>query len=309
MPKIGDGGQRAERRENGGRPDDSDNAEDSGDDEPDQHHRPEYAADKGRAVALDEKQDDEDRDRQRDYGAPHLRRINLQPLDRAQDRNRRRYRAVAVQQGGADEADHDHCRPPFVALGAPRADQSEQRQNAAFAVVVGAHDQDRVFDGDDDDQRPEDQRHDANHRFWRNLSAGTRGLRGDIESIERARADVAEHDAHARQRRRRPRARAHLPGHCVNLRRCAHWARPSPDDSLTEAETAPIACGWQPETPPNDPEKTIAPLGRAEEPLAERSAKAPAKRLWGPRKGVLDLGRWHQQVSWIALSNSDAPCA
>ena len=28
---------------------------------------------------------------------------------------------------------------------------------AALAVVVGAHDEQRVFDGDDDDQRPEDQ--------------------------------------------------------------------------------------------------------------------------------------------------------
>jgi hypothetical protein len=130
MPKIGHGGQRAERRENGGRPDDSHNAENAGDDEPDQHHRPEYAADKGRAIALYEKQNGEDHDRQRDHGAPHLGRINLQPLDCAQDRNRRRDRAVAVQQGGADEADHDHGRPPFVALGAPRADQSEQRQNS-----------------------------------------------------------------------------------------------------------------------------------------------------------------------------------
>src|SRR5580692_2896017 len=101
-----------------------------------QHHRPEYAADKRRAVALDEKQDDEDRDRQRDHGAPHLGRINLQPLDCAQDRNRRRYRAVAIQQGGADEADHDHGRPPFVALGAPRADQSEERQNAAYLMEM-----------------------------------------------------------------------------------------------------------------------------------------------------------------------------
>ena len=229
---------------------------------------------KGRAVALDEKQDDEDDDRQRDHDAPHLGRIDLQPLDRAQDRNRRRDRAVAVEQGGADEADHDHGRAPFVALGAARADQREQRQNAAFAVVVGAHDEDRVFDRDDDDQRPEDQRHDAEHRFRRNLSVGTGGLRGDVERIERARADVAEDDAHARERRRRPRARAPLPGRRVDLRRCAHLAPPSPDDSLTEAETAPIAGRWQLETPPNDLEKTMTPRRTAEERIAETSEKA-----------------------------------
>ena len=159
MPEIGDSGQWAQRRKHGRFPDDSHNAEDRGDDEPDQHDGSEQAADEGRAVALDEKQDDEDDDRQRNHEAAHLGRVDLQSLDRAQDGNRRRYRAVAVEQGRADEADHDHGRPPFVAPGAPRADQREQRQNAAFAVVVGAHDEDRVFDRDDDDQRPEDQRH------------------------------------------------------------------------------------------------------------------------------------------------------
>ncbi len=38
-----------------------------------------------------------------------------------------------------------------------RADQGEQRQDAALAMIVGAHDQKCIFDGNDDDQRPEDQ--------------------------------------------------------------------------------------------------------------------------------------------------------
>ena len=126
-------------------------------------------------------------------------------------------RAVAVEQGRPDEADHDHDRAPPALLGAARADQSEQRQDAALAVVVGAHDQDRVFDGDDDDQRPEDQRHDAEHRFRRNLSVGTCGLCGDAERIERARADVAEDDAHAGKRRRRPSVRVGRVVHGASL--------------------------------------------------------------------------------------------
>ena len=90
--------------------------------------------------------------RQRDDDALHLRGIDLDALDRAQNRNGRRDGAVAIEQGRPDEADHDHDRTPPVLLGAARANQSEQRQDAALAVVIGAHDQDRVFDGDDDDQ-------------------------------------------------------------------------------------------------------------------------------------------------------------
>ena len=115
--------------------------------------------------------------------------------------------AVAIEQGRPDEADHDHDRTPPAVLGAARADQGEQRQDAALAVIVGAHDQDRVLDGDDDDQRPEDQRHDAEHGLRRYLSIGTRDLCRDAERIERARADVAEDDAHASKRRRCPSVR------------------------------------------------------------------------------------------------------
>ena len=81
---------------------------------------------------------------------PHLGGVDLDALDRAQDGNGRRDSAVAVEQGRPDKADHDHDRTPPALLGAARADQSEQRQDAALAVIVGPHDQDRVFDGDDD---------------------------------------------------------------------------------------------------------------------------------------------------------------
>jgi hypothetical protein len=48
----------------------------------------------------------------------------------------------------------------------------------------------------------------------------------------------------------------------VQFGRCAHWARPSRDVAWTQ--TAPIARRWQPETPPNDPEKTMTPRRTAE---------------------------------------------
>ena len=203
VPEIGDRRKGTERCENGGAPHNSRDAEHAGRNEPDQHDRTEYAADPGRAIALDEKQHGEDDNRQGNDGMLHLRRIYLQPLDRAQYGNRRSDRPVAVKQGRPDQADDDQSGAPFVGLCAARADERQQREDAALAVIVGAHDEDRVFDRDDDDQRPEDQRHDAEHGFRRHLPGRTGGFGGDVEGIERARADVAEHHPHARERRRR----------------------------------------------------------------------------------------------------------
>ena len=45
--------------------------------------------------------------------------------------------------------------------------QRRQRQRAAFAVVVGAQQDEHVFDRDDDDQRPQDQREHAEHDLAR----------------------------------------------------------------------------------------------------------------------------------------------
>ena len=97
-------------------------------------------------------QQGENNHRQRDDGTVHLRGVDLDALDRAQDGNGWRDGAVTVEQGCTDEADHNHYRTSPALLGAVRANQSKQRQYAALAVVVGAHDQDRVFDGDDNDQ-------------------------------------------------------------------------------------------------------------------------------------------------------------
>jgi hypothetical protein len=68
-------------------------------------------------------------------------------------------------------------------------------------------DQNRVFDGDDDDQRPKDKRYDPQHSVWRYLTIGACGLYRHAERIERARANVAEDNTHAGKRRRCPSVR------------------------------------------------------------------------------------------------------
>ena len=52
--------------------------------------------------------------------------------------------------------DHQDATSAKCALG-----KRHQGQRAAFAAVVGAQDQHRVFQRDDEDQRPQDQRHHA----------------------------------------------------------------------------------------------------------------------------------------------------
>jgi hypothetical protein len=163
-----------------------------------------------------------------------LRRRNLEALDGAQDRDCGRNRAVSVEQGRADQADDDHRGAPAVPLGAAWADQRQERQDAALAVIVCAHDEDRVFERNDEDERPEDQRHDAEHRFRRDLSGGTGGFGRDVKRIERARADIAKNDAHASKRRRPQRPprflRVRRSRRCADLRDCAHRpaSRPAP---------------------------------------------------------------------------------
>ena len=85
----------------------------------------------------------------------------------------------------------------------PDIEKRQQRDDAALAAVVGAHDQDGVFERDDHDQRPEDHRHDAHDGFGRECSAAVCGL---LERIERAGADIAVDDAE-----------------CCESRGCGQW--------------------------------------------------------------------------------------
>jgi len=207
MPEIRDRGQGAERCEYAGRSDYSNNSKHPDHQEPDQHHRSKYSADEGGPLALDHEQHHENGHGERYYDVLQMRSIDLDAFNGAQNGNRRRDCAVAIKEGGADEPDHHHDCPPPALFGAARADQCEKREDATLSTIVRAHDENGVFDGNDDDQRPEDQRHDAEHRLRRDTCTLTGGFGRDAERIERARPDIAEYDAHACQRRRRPGAR------------------------------------------------------------------------------------------------------
>ena len=81
--------------------------------------------------------------------------------------------------------------------------QRHQRQRAAFAVVVGAQQDQHVFGGDDQEQRPDDQRQDAeHHRLARRIAGPDRRQHRLAQRVERAGADVAVDDADAAERER-----------------------------------------------------------------------------------------------------------
>ena len=192
--------ERAEGGEHGGRLDDAVDAERGQHREPADHDRAECPPDKSGALPLYDEQPDQDHNRERHDGRRKRRRVGLQSFDGAEHRDRRRNRAVTIEQGGADEAHHQQFRAPCSGLRMARVEQRQQRDDAAFAAVVRAQDQKRVFDRDDEDQRPQDQRHHAEDGFIRQRSAMGGGLGGFLQGVEGAGADVAVDDTKGAER-------------------------------------------------------------------------------------------------------------
>ncbi len=161
---------------------------------PDHHDRPEERADSMRPVALNEKQREEDGDRGRDHDRlEHVGR-NRQALDGAQHRDGRCDHAVAVEQGRAEQAQRNQPGAAAPPGGRLLRDQGHERQDAAFALVVGAHDEDQVLDRDDERQRVENQRQHAEYVVVCRRDA-MRAMKAFLQGIEHARADVAIDDS------------------------------------------------------------------------------------------------------------------
>ena len=169
----------------------SKSAEQPDHDEPQRHHRTEITADARGAAPLHHEQHEQDHHRQRNNDGIEERRRDLQTLDRAKHRNRRRDHPIAIEQRRAQQAAcHD---PPMEfcprSRGAQR--QCSQSKDAAFAAVVGAHDHADIFQGDDDEQRPGDQRQHAVDRRRRDSAQCDEAL---FNGVKRRRTDIAVND-------------------------------------------------------------------------------------------------------------------
>ena len=114
-----------------------------------------------------------------------------QPFDRREHRQSGGDDRVAVEQRRPGSAEHQRNsrsrtqRPPR---------QRGQRQHAAFALIVGAHQEEDIFDSHDEDQRPEGKAEHAQNLA--RIDAVSRRLGERLtERVERAGADIAEDDA------------------------------------------------------------------------------------------------------------------
>ncbi len=176
---------------------------------PDQHHRPEQFADLVGPARLQQEEADQDDEGHRHDSGSERGILDTETFDGAQHRDRRRQHAVAVEQSEPDDGDDadGRFRPASQSRRAMR--QCRESQHAALTLIVRAHDQQDVFQCDDDDQRPQDQGQSAHHGERRGRGAGAGGKGRGPHGIERARADVAEDHAQCTERQDRvaPRGR------------------------------------------------------------------------------------------------------
>lgn len=166
--------------------------------EPEEGDGAEDHTDLGRAEFLCEEEADEDGDRDGEDEGLERCRADGEALDRREDRHRRGDHPVAVEEGGAEEAEPDEDATAGALVGLLE-EESEHRQHPALATVIGAHDVDDVLDAHDEEQRPEDEREDTVH-----VGGGRReavlGLERRAERVERTRPDVAVDDAEGGER-------------------------------------------------------------------------------------------------------------
>ena len=127
---------------------------------PDHHDRPEQAGDAGGAAPLRRKQHDQDGGRERGDDMTEGGICKLEAFDRGEHRDRRRDHRVSEKHRSANDAKQEHQRS---APAQRAARQRGERERAAFPVVVRAQEDQHVFDGDHDDQRPQDQRQHAEY--------------------------------------------------------------------------------------------------------------------------------------------------
>jgi hypothetical protein len=230
VPRV-DGCQDLRRPEKRGSP------EHGEDGEPRDGDGAEQRAERPGAAMLQCEQADEHGDRQRDDEMAERRRGDRDAFHGAQHGDRRRDHAVAVEEGGAEQPEQQEGmgRPAFDARG-----ERHQGQDAALAVIVGAEDEGQVLDGDDEDQRPGDEREDAEDIGGGRLD-GMRAAEAFPERVEGARADIAVDDAERREDGRGERSAASGPAgaYGAGRRERALWG-------LGHGRRGPRGLGWNP---------------------------------------------------------------
>jgi len=188
-----DGVDRADRREDARETADLNQSEDAQHSEPQCHDGTERFADAFRAALLhDEECEQHDHSQRQDEGFESG-YGHFEALHGAQHRNCRRDHAVTVKERGPRQPEHGQD-PGQVLAGSSPESQDEERKYSSFALVVGAHDQKNVFDGDDEQEGPNQARQNSE-----NIGLCERQPMLRVEAlakcIDGACSDIAEDDA------------------------------------------------------------------------------------------------------------------
>ena len=160
------------------------------------HDRAEEGCNSGCASALGGEQQNEDDDGRRQDVSSKAGVDLFQSFERGEHGNRRRDHRVAREQGRAGDAEQKRNRR-LLPKGALR--QRFEGQDAALALVVGLHQEQHIFRGDDNQQRPDDERDDADD-FGRSERGAFELTERRLQRVEGARADIAENDADRAER-------------------------------------------------------------------------------------------------------------
>ena len=104
---------------------------------------------------MKKEQQKQDQQRQRNDVRLECRRHDLKSLQGGKYGDGRRHHAVSVEHAGAKQTkQHDLPLAPRIAFHIAQG-QGNQRHDAAFAAVIGTHDEDDIFDRNDKNQRPD----------------------------------------------------------------------------------------------------------------------------------------------------------
>ncbi len=143
--EIADGIEGIGRGENRRMEDDLVQAEQGQNQEPHQRHRSEKGPDAGGPPALQNEESDNDDDGKRNHVRIEQGSHDPQTLDGAQNRDGRGDHAVAVQQGGAEQAEDDEQPAPPFGGGPHRGHKRRQGEDASFSLVVRHQNENQVF--------------------------------------------------------------------------------------------------------------------------------------------------------------------
>ena len=185
--------------------------------EPDDQDGTEYTTDARCAPGLNGEQEGEQHRGERNDGMTQRGRRDTDAFHGREHADGRRDHPVAEQQSRAD-----HQRPQQHAESAALmlVQKAVKREHAAFAVVLGAQHENRIFDRNDDRQCPNDQRDAAEHIAGRSRHAAVR-KEDLIDGVKRGGADVAIDDPDGTQGQRGETARGRMHRPARNRRRLA----------------------------------------------------------------------------------------